>query len=494
MDFIDRINELAARVPKQLDYCSTEEATKNALVLPFLNALGYDVFNPTEVLPEYTADVGIKKGEKVDYAILQNGTPIMLFECKLSGADLGEAHMSQLYRYFHAVPDVRFAVLTNGVAYWFYADLDKPNVMDERPFFCFNLLDFQPRDIDELKKFTKSTFDVDHILETASDLKYTAAITALITQEFEQPSEDLVVFLSRQVFPGRMTQSVREQFSEIVRKALKRFLSEQINQRLQSAMEDAAPEATAVSSATEDPAEDDEAPAMRRDRKRGIVTTEDEIEGFFAVKSILRGVIDHGRVHIRDTKSYCGILLDNNNRKPICRLHFNGETKYLGLFDADKDEERVAIAGADEIYRYAARIVATVRAYDVVAVPAARHVREKSGVLLERSATYTGRQVVAVHLEGRRHAVANWRAALLAVLSLLHERRPAQFEQQAPQMVGRIRPYITTDPTALRSSEPIPGTPFYVETNLSSQMIVRLCYRMAAALGVSESELAFEAT
>lgn len=115
MDFIDRINELAARIPKQLDYCTTEEATKNALVLPFINALGYDIFNPTEVLPEFTADVGIKKGEKVDYAILQNGKPIMLFECKWSGADLSKAHVSQLYRYFNVVPDVRFGILTNGI-------------------------------------------------------------------------------------------------------------------------------------------------------------------------------------------------------------------------------------------------------------------------------------------------------------------------------------------------------------------------------------------
>lgn len=166
MDFIDRIQELSNRVPKQLDYCKTEEATKNALIMPFINALGYDVFNPTEVVPEFTADIGTKKGEKVDYAIFQDGNPIILFECKWSGADLSKVHASQLYRYFATLPAVRFGVLTNGVIYQFYSDLDAPNVMDKKPFFTFNMLDFQERHVNELKKFTKSAFDLDNILTT----------------------------------------------------------------------------------------------------------------------------------------------------------------------------------------------------------------------------------------------------------------------------------------------------------------------------------------
>jgi predicted type IV restriction endonuclease len=122
MDFIDRIRELASRAPKQLPHIQTEEATKNALVMPFIGALGYNVFDPTEVTPELTADVGIKKGEKVDYAILQDGQPIMLFECKWHGAELKDGHASQLYRYF-SVTHARFGVLTNGIIYRFFTDL-----------------------------------------------------------------------------------------------------------------------------------------------------------------------------------------------------------------------------------------------------------------------------------------------------------------------------------------------------------------------------------
>ena len=361
MDFIDKISELANRIPKQLDYCQTEEATKNALIMPFINALGYDVFNPAEVVPEYTADIGTKKGEKVDYAIFQEEKPIILFECKWAGADLNKEHASQLYRYFNAVPEVRFGVLTNGVEYRFYSDLEAQNRMDEKPFFTFNMLDFQERHITELKKFTKSSFDLDEILTTASELKYTAAIRKVLAQEFDQPSEDFIVFLARHVYSGRMTQSAKEQFTEIVQKAVKRFLNDQINERLKSALEEPREsEATLIGPepvSSEDEPEMDES-VIKIDKARGIVTTEDEIEGLFAVKSILREAIDVKRVSMRDTKSYCGILLDDNNRKPICRLRFNREQKYLGVLDENKSEEKIAIDTVDDIYKYSDRIIA----------------------------------------------------------------------------------------------------------------------------------------
>ncbi|MCB8921892.1 MAG: type I restriction enzyme HsdR N-terminal domain-containing protein [Ardenticatenaceae bacterium] len=363
MDFIDRIRNLASRVPTQLDYCQTEEATKNALIMPFINALGYDVFDPTEVVPEFTADIGTKKGEKVDYAIMKDSKPIILFECKWSGADLNKEHASQLHRYFTAVPEVRFGVLTNGILYRFYSDLDAPNRMDDKPFFEFNMLDVRERTVVELKKFTKSTFDLDEIMTTASELKYTDAIRKIIAQEFETPSEGFMRFFASQVYSGRMTQPVREQFTEITRQALRRFLNDQINERLQSAIQGPdQPPISASPLAEESESELEEEDVS--DPSREIVTTKDEIEGFFAVKSILRDVIDIKRVHMRDTKSYCGILLDDNNRKPICRLHFNRTQWYLGVLGEDKQEQRMAIDGIDNIYDYAEQIIATVNRYD----------------------------------------------------------------------------------------------------------------------------------
>ncbi|HET6444384.1 MAG TPA: type I restriction endonuclease, partial [candidate division Zixibacteria bacterium] len=226
MDFADRIEDLAERIPAQIEYCTTEEATKNALVMPFINLLGYDVFNPAEVVPELTADIGMKKGEKVDYAIMVGGEPVIAFECKKVGTNLNDVHASQLYRYFSALKSVRFGILTDGVEYKIYSDLDALNRMDDRPFFVFDILDYQEREVAELKKFTKSAFDLEEILATASELKYTDAIKRIISNEFDNPSDDFVTFLAKQVYSGRMTQLVREQFIEITQKALRRFLND----------------------------------------------------------------------------------------------------------------------------------------------------------------------------------------------------------------------------------------------------------------------------
>ena len=134
----DAVRDIADRIPDVLERLVTEEATKNALVMPFIAALGYDVFNPTEVVPEFTADVGNKSGEKVDYAILLDGQPIILLECKLASTTLDNAHLNQLIRYFSTTP-ARIGVLTNGIVYRFYADLDRPNMMDTKSFLEFDL-------------------------------------------------------------------------------------------------------------------------------------------------------------------------------------------------------------------------------------------------------------------------------------------------------------------------------------------------------------------
>ena len=499
MDFIDRIQELATHVPKRLEHCATEEATKNALVMPFINALGYDVFNPGEVVPEFTADYGIKKGEKVDYAIFQDGKPIMLLECKWSGADLNEVHASQLYRYFSVLTDARFGILTNGVEYRFFSDLEKPNVMDDRPFFIFDLQSFRERHVNELKKFTKSSFDLDEILTTASELKYTAAIRKILAAEFEQPSEDFVVFLARQVYSGRMTQSAKEQFSEIVQKALRRYLSDKINERLQSALEEPTEPQAPEQPPSEQEGQEVEAvgspdeSAVRVDAKRGIRTTEDEIEGLFAVKSILREEIDAKRVHMRDTKSYCGILLDDNNRKPICRLYFDREQKYVGFFDRDKNEERVPIDEIDDIYEHAEQIIETVKGYDsLTATPIRQADIDNKATVAGAKASFTGTSVIAVRFQDKRYPVNTWKEGLLGVLSLLARQKPKAFAEIAVTMKGRKRPYITPNVDELRQPERIPSTELFVEVNLGAQSIARLCYRLIRKLGYSDDDLAFE--
>lgn len=355
MDLIDRINDIANRIKNQKEHIQTEEATKNALIMPFISALGYDVFNPTEVIPEFTADVGTKKNEKVDYAISKDDHIIMLLECKWSGADLNKEHANQLFRYF-SVTDSRFGILTNGVIYRFFSDLEKANKMDGRPFFEFNLLDFDDQAVEELKKFSKSAFDLDDILTTANSLKYSRAVIKVLENELQDPSDEFIRFFASKVYDGRLTQQVMDQFRDIVKSARRQFINNKINERLKSALnsdnEVSIPENEKVEDITES-----------ESNSNGVVTTEEELEGYMIVKAILRNAINVDRVAMRDTKSYCGILLDNNNRKPLCRLHFNTAQKYIGLIK-NKKEERVPIESLNEIYGFSDQIVQAIAEYE----------------------------------------------------------------------------------------------------------------------------------
>jgi hypothetical protein len=355
MDFIEKIQELSQRIPKQIDHIQTEEATKSALIMPFIQALGYDVFNPMEVVPEFVADVGTKKGEKVDYAIKKDDSVTILIEAKWCGHNLDECHASQLYRYF-AVTSARFGILTNGIYYKFFSDVDEPNKMDSKPFFEFDMLAFDDDKVAELKKFSKSAFDLENILATASELKYTGAIKKMFAEELVNPSPDFVRFFASQAYSGRLTQNIMDQFTKIVKQALSQAVREKVNNRLKSALAaDAEEEAEIQEQVAEADAEQD-APIDK------VITTQEEIDGFNIVRAVGREVVDVSRITMRDRQSYCGILLDDNGRKTICRLHFNTQQKYLGIM-SKKEEERVPIENVDEIFKYADRIRATIQEY-----------------------------------------------------------------------------------------------------------------------------------
>lgn len=329
--------------------------------MPFINTvLGYDVFDPQEVTPEFICDVGTKKGEKIDYAIMKNGEVQILIECKKIGESLSINHASQLFRYFH-VTSARISILTNGQVYRFFTDLDAPNKMDEKPFLELDLLDIDEYSVPELIKLTKSAFDVDSIINAAGELKYVSQLKKIISAQVSKPEDEFVKFFASRVYDGVITQKVREQFFELTRKALAQFLNDQINDRLKSAMSGviqptlaAMPVANSANSDTQD----------RDESEDKILTTLEELEGYHIVRAVVRSVVDAKRIVQRDTQSYFGILLDDNNRKPICRLHFNRSQKYLGIFDKEKNETRHAISSIDEIYEYADQLKKTVGYYD----------------------------------------------------------------------------------------------------------------------------------
>lgn len=356
MDFQAKLQELAERIRQNQHLVQTEQATKSAFIMPFLQILGYDVFNPVEVIPEFTADVGTKKGEKVDFAILRDGEPVMLIECKGCGSTLDSGKCNQLHRYFHTLPSAHIGILTNGVQYLFFTDLDKPNVMDQRPFMEFDILNPDKMLIPELQKLTKTNWDMAATLSAAAELKYTRALKGVLSAELQAPSEELVRILGSRVYEGSMTAKVREMFAGLLRRAFQQMVNELINDRLQSAMVQPQTD-TRVTEQNSENTETAE-PGSK------VVTTEEELEGFHVVKSIVRQIIDPKRIFMRDTQSYCGIILDDTNRKPLCRLHFNGKQKYLGLLDEKKKERKVPIEAVDDIYAHADELMRTVGYYD----------------------------------------------------------------------------------------------------------------------------------
>jgi hypothetical protein len=355
MDFIDQLQALANKIPKLCDLLQTEEATKTALVMPFIGILGYDVFDPTEVIPEFVADVGIKKGEKVDYAVVKDGKIIMLFECKHCGADLHIRHASQLFRYF-SVTTARIAVLTNGIVYRFFTDLEASNKMDEKPFLEVNMLELNDAAVAEIKKLSKLAFNLDDLMTTAGELKYTREIKRLLAEQMERPSDEFVRFFASKVFDGPLTPSRREYFSGITKRSFNQFINERINERLKSAMSGVPIAETTPVQSSPAVTEQSAAKSDAIQPEKPVQTTAEEIEGFYIIKSLLRDLVDPNRIVHRDTHSYMGIILDDNNRKPLARLHFNRAQKYLGIFNEKREEERVPIQNLNDLYGHADKL------------------------------------------------------------------------------------------------------------------------------------------
>ncbi|WP_337966856.1 type I restriction enzyme HsdR N-terminal domain-containing protein [uncultured Flavobacterium sp.] len=349
MEINIQLKSLADKIDQLKSKIETEESTKHAFVLPFIHILGYDAFNPLEVVPEFTADLGLKKGEKVDYAIFQNGEPIIIVECKSWKENL-TVHNSQLFRYFH-VTKTRFALLTNGIQYQFFTDLDDKNKMDQKPFLEFDITNLKENTITEVAKFHKSSFNVDNIVTNASSLKYIKEIKKQINIELENPSNDFTKHFANKVYTGRLTEKVVDEFKDLVQKSLNQFISEKINDRLKAAL-------------TKETIKQQDEQVESLEEESKIVTSEEELDGYRIIVAILRRKLPTKRIVYRDTQSYFGILLDDNNRKPLCRLHLNGSKKYVSLFNDNKNETKLPISTIDDLYQFEKELLETVGLYE----------------------------------------------------------------------------------------------------------------------------------
>lgn len=360
MDFSEKLKNIQHRIENQSSSLLTEEAVKHSLVLPMLSAWGYDVFNPEEVTPELIADIGTKKGEKIDYAILLGGKPVILIECKGPESKLSLENASQLYRYF-SVTEVRFAVLTNGIQYKFYTDLDAPNKMDSIPFLEIDLRKLRESDIEEIEKFSKSHFNIESILGAASELKYVRALKQGLSDLFRHPSEEFVKMMVKPLLTGPLTQKRLDQFTLFVRKATNEYIKDVLGDGLKNVLNrtvnNAVPTEEVIETVDE-VSQTEDAPT--------IETTVEELHAFYIVKAILSNRIKIDRITLRDRQTYCGVLLDDNNRKPIIRFHFNGRKKQIELFENNgtPSSQKVTIETIEEIFTYQASIHKMVDFYE----------------------------------------------------------------------------------------------------------------------------------
>lgn len=336
-----KIKALSERIKTMKDKILTEEATKHSFVMPFLSALGYDVFDPMVVVPEFISDIGTKKGEKVDYAILKDDKPIIIIEVKNHTEKL-DNHNNQLIRYFN-VTECKFGILTNGVEYRFFSDLEEKNKMDKLPFLSINLEIARDRDIKELAKFAKDVLDTEAILQMASAKKYYKEIQAIFKNEIENPSDEFVTFFAKRITDKRMTAATIEEFRAYVKKSFSEVLNDIANDKIQ-----------AIQSTLSVPqqAEISQEEVISPSDEKQIETTDDELSGYYIVRSIVGETLGVNNVSFKDTMSYFSVIYQGKVTKWICRFYFNGKQKYIAFPDEQGAEVKVPIESIDGLYEF----------------------------------------------------------------------------------------------------------------------------------------------
>lgn len=331
----DAVKDLSKRVGELRDYTMSEEATKMAFVVPFIQeVLGYDVLDPREVVPEFTADVGIKKGERVDYAIVVDGEPRILIEAKRIGERLSPAHASQLTRYF-AMTDVDFAILTNGSRYEVYTHTQKENLMDGIPFLVLDLMSPDGDMVEMVKMLTKSRFAPRELRREAERLITVQVMREAIADEFENPSPEMVKLIAKRTTDRVMTPKAVEEYTEIFGYVASEYIQGLVDDEIQRRQSEEIRKNNRV--------------LYNSDK---IVTTDEEVLSFNIVQAIGSAVVPVDRIVMRDVQSYCSILYRDDTSRPIVRLYYDRRSPYMTMTGADGEEERVQISKPTDIYAY----------------------------------------------------------------------------------------------------------------------------------------------
>lgn len=323
-----------------INQIETEEATKMTLIMPFIQKLGYNVFDINEVVPEYTADIAKKKGEKIDYAIKIDGKIAFVIEAKHVAENL-DNHSKQLARYF-VNTDAKIAILTNGLEYRFFTDIDKDNIMDDTPFFTFNIQTCKEKDIEYLIGFSKAKFNENNLYGKAEKSRKISEMVAVIDKEFTAPSEDFIKLLIDRSYTGIKTKYVIEEYTEYITSALTKYIDNKITEKLKSAFPDVEikPQ-TALLEKTKD-----------KTKETSLSINEATIYGY--VKLMIKDIDTF--ITYKDTLSYFNILKEGKVQKWICRVYDHKELK-VTIFNQECDIEVILNDPAD-IFKYREELIA----------------------------------------------------------------------------------------------------------------------------------------
>ena len=415
MDFVDKIRDMQFHAREQaklikIDPAPKEEDTKIALIQPFINkVLGYNTNDLKEVKTEFSVDT---KSLRIDYVIFKDGVPIILIECKSCTAVLDKKDLNQLRTYYPIIKgaESKFGILTNGIQYKFYTDISDKNILDEDPFFEFDLFNMTDPDIIALENFIKLA-DIDNARIIADRLKKQKDIRTIIENLFGSPSEKFVRFIAKEAHVSFVSDRVVKEYTKLTTDAINECISERIKEKLEPAW----------------------------DTKSKNKTTKEELEAYYIIKTLLGDMAEPDQIITKDSENSLDIIYeDGGSQKVVCRLYLNDSAKYIGLFDENGNEIKNSIDSIEDLNQYSDQIVSIIKPNG-----------EKSFIF-----------------EGQTYKLDLWKDMLPKVCEIMAERHRNEFEKVL-EIKGSKHNYFSKDPNEFKYGEKIEGTDIYVNTNVS---------------------------
>lgn len=333
--------QLGARIESQKEGLKPDEAqTKLWFINPWIELLGYKISEMSDVVPEFQASSSGGTNHRVDYMIRKDGSEIFIIECKKFNEKVAK-HGYQLSNYFNHLHKIKLGILTNGITYYFYSDVENNNVMDSEPFFEFNITDFNDEQAEILEMFSKSKFDEKAILEKARKLTYIKDIKKVLYTELTSPSKDFIKYIAEKAYlekrRGSITEKVRIMFAELVNISLPVVINQLISNRI-----------IKVGAVAE---------AEETESEGNIVTTQEEIDAYLIIKAIIRKNIAADRILYKDHQNYFSVRIDGRSHNTICRLYLNSKRKQIRIYDSSRAEQIYEIAHIDQIYDHSEKLL-----------------------------------------------------------------------------------------------------------------------------------------